>query len=48
LSEKNKKDIEDIKPKYLKGLKFNFVSTMDEVLKLALTKESVKSPKKIA
>jgi ATP-dependent Lon protease len=44
---KNKKDIEDIKPKYLKGLKFNFVSTMDEVLKLALTKEKVKSPKKI-
>jgi len=44
---KNKKDIEDIKPKYLKGLKFNFVSTMDEVLKLALTEETVKSPKKI-
>ena len=48
LCEKNKKDIEDIKPKYLKGLKFNFVSTMDEVLKLALTKEKVKSPKIIA
>jgi len=47
LCEKNKKDIEDIKPKYLKGLRFNFVSTMDEVLKLALTKEKVKSPKKI-
>ena len=45
LCEKNKKDIEDIKPKYLKGLKFNFVSTLDEVLKLALTKETVKSPK---
>jgi ATP-dependent Lon protease len=48
LCEKNKKDIEDIKPKYLKGLKFNFVSTMDEVLKLALTKEMVKNAKKIA
>jgi ATP-dependent Lon protease len=45
LCQKNKKDIEDIKPKYLKGLKFNFVSTMDEVLKLALLKEKVKSPK---
>jgi len=47
LCDKNKKDIEDIKPKYLKGLKFNFVSTMDEVIKLALIKEKVKSPKKI-
>ena len=47
LCKKNKKDIEDIKPKYLKGLKFNFVSTMDEVLKIALLKEKVKSPKKI-
>jgi len=44
---KNKKDIEDIKPKYLKGLKFNFVKSMDDVLKLALLKEKVKSPKKI-
>jgi len=47
LCTKNKKDIEDIKPKYLKGLKFNYVSTLDEVLKLALTKEMVKYPKKI-
>lgn len=47
LCEKNKKDIEDIKPKYLKGLKFNFVTTLDEVLKLALIKEKVKSSKKI-
>ncbi len=47
LSEKNKKDIEDIKPKYLKGLKFHYVKTMDEVLKIALLKEKVKSPKKI-
>ena len=47
LSEKNKKDIEDIKPKYVKGLKFHYVKTMDEVLKIALLKEKVKSPKKI-
>jgi ATP-dependent Lon protease len=47
LSEKNKKDVEDIKPTYLEGLKFQYVKTMDEVLKLALLKEKVKSPKKI-
>ncbi|MGV6860986.1 MAG: endopeptidase La [Putridiphycobacter sp.] len=47
LSQKNRKDIEDIKPKYLKGLKFHYVKTMDEVLKIALLKEKVKSPKKI-
>jgi ATP-dependent Lon protease len=47
LCEKNRKDIEDIKPKYLKGLKFHFVTTMDEVIKIALLKEKVKSPKKI-
>ena len=47
LCHKNKKDIEDIKPKYLKGLKFNFVKSMDDVLKLALLKEKVESPKKI-
>lgn len=48
LSEKNRKDIEDIKQSYLKGLKFHYVKTMDEVLKIALLKEKVKSPKKIA
>jgi ATP-dependent Lon protease len=48
LSEKNRKDIEDIKQSYLNGLKFHYVKTMDEVLKIALLKEKVKSPKKIA
>jgi len=48
LSEKNRKDIEDIKQSYLKGLKFHYVKTMDDVLKIALLKEKVKSPKKIA
>jgi len=47
LSEKNEKDIDEIKVKYLKGLKFYYVKTMDEVLKIALLKEKVKSPKKI-
>ena len=36
LSDENRKDIEEIKPEYLEGLKFNFVATNDEVLSLAL------------
>ena len=47
LCDKNKKDIDDIKPSYLKGLKFHYVKTMDEVLSLALLAEKVKGPKKI-
>ncbi|MFK8037843.1 MAG: endopeptidase La [Crocinitomicaceae bacterium] len=47
LCEKNKRDIDDIKPSYLKGLKFHYVKTMDEVLKIALIAEKVKSPKVI-
>jgi ATP-dependent Lon protease len=38
----NKKDVDDIKPDYLKGLTFNYVTQMEEVLKLALLKEKVK------
>ena len=34
----NEKDILDIKPEYLKGLQFQYVSQMTEVLKLALLK----------
>ena len=41
LCEKNRKDIEDIKPEYLKGLTFHYVESMKEVLLLALTKEKV-------
>lgn len=41
LCEKNRKDIEDIKPSYLEGLKFHYVSTMKEVLDIALTNEKV-------
>ena len=39
----NKKDVEDIRPHYLKGLQFHYVSKMEEVLELALLKEKVKS-----
>jgi len=39
----NRKDVEDIKPKYLKGLKFHYVTDMMEVIDLALLKQ--KAPK---
>lgn len=39
LSEDNRKDLEEIKPEYIKGLKFHFVNTIMDVLKLALTDE---------
>ena len=36
LSAENRKDIEEIKPEYVKGLAFHYVTTLEEVLKLAL------------
>jgi ATP-dependent Lon protease len=44
LSAKNKRDINEIEKRYLKGLTFRYVDTVDEVLKLALMKEKVKAP----
>ncbi len=44
LSENNKKDIDEINPKYLKGVKFHYVKEMIEVVNLALLKEKVKQP----
>lgn len=41
LSEENRKDIEDIAPKYISGLTFHYVTTALEVMKLALTDEPV-------
>ncbi len=38
----NKKDVDDIKPDYLKGLSFHYVSQMEDVLQHALLKEKVK------
>ncbi len=38
LSAENKKDIDDIKPSYLTGLKFHFVKQMNEVIEIALAK----------
>jgi len=42
LCKDNQKDIEEIKPKYLKGLKFHYVDTMKEVINIALLKQKVK------
>ena len=44
LSEKNKKDVDEIKADYLKGLTFHYVSKMEEVLTIGLTKSKVNDP----
>ena len=44
LCQKNKRDIEEIDQKYLKGLTIKYVDTVEEVLKEALLKEKVKNP----
>lgn len=43
LSDENRKDIEDIKEIYIKGLQFHFVKDIREVLDLALLKEKVQN-----
>ena len=45
LSEENRKDINEINVKYLKGLTFHFVKDMNEVLKIAILSSKVKQPK---
>jgi len=46
LCEDNRRDIEEIKPEYLKGLTFHYVKEMSDVLDLAITKQKVKNAKK--
>jgi ATP-dependent Lon protease len=48
LSEENRKDVEDIKEIYIRGLKFHYVETIMGVLELALLKQKVSNPKKIS
>jgi ATP-dependent Lon protease len=48
LSEENKKDISEINEIYLRGLKFHFVNNIMEVLNIALLKQKVDKPLKIA
>lgn len=47
LSEDNRKDIEEIKDIYIKGLTFHYVKNIMEVLDLALLKQKVNKPLKI-
>lgn len=47
LCEENRRDIEEIKEEYLKGLTFHYVKEMKEVIDLAILKEKVKNPKKL-
>ena len=47
LCEENRRDIEEIKPEYLKGLTFHYVSDMREVIDIAVTKTKVKNYKKL-
>ena len=48
LSEENRKDVEDIKDIYIRGLKFSYVKSIMDVLELSLLKQKVKNPKKIS
>jgi ATP-dependent Lon protease len=45
LCEENKRDIEEIKKDYIKGLRFHYVSDMSEVLEIAITNQKVKNAK---
>ena len=45
LCEENRRDIEEIKSEYLKGLTFHYVTDMSDVIKIALTNQKVKNAK---
>lgn len=47
VSEENRKDVEDINELYIRGLKFQYVESIMNVLELALLRQKVKNPKKI-
>lgn len=44
MSKENKKDIEEIKEIYLKGLTFHYVENVGDVFEIALMDEKVKNP----
>ncbi len=46
LSPENQKDIDDIDAKYLKGLNFHYMETLDEIYEFAILKQKVSNPKK--
>ena len=43
MCEKNRKDVVQINPDYIKNIRFHYVKTMDEVVELALQKGRVKN-----
>ena len=47
LCEDNRKDIEEINERYVKGLTFHYVNEMQEVLDTALLSQKVKNAKKL-
>lgn len=47
LCEDNRRDIEEIKAEYLKGLTFHYVTDMREVIDIAITNQKVKNAKKL-
>ncbi|HLT34310.1 MAG TPA: endopeptidase La, partial [Aquaticitalea sp.] len=47
LCEENRRDIEEIKPEYLKGLTFHYVSDMSDVINIAITDQKVTNAKKL-
>ncbi len=44
MCQKNKKDVDDIEPEYIKGLTINYVSQVEEVIDIALLDEKVNNP----
>ena len=47
LSTDNKKNVDEIDSKYLKGLKFHYVNTMKEVIDISLTRSKAANSKKL-
>jgi len=47
LCEDNRRDIDEIKPEYLKGLTFHYVTDMSDVIDIAITNQKVKHAKKL-
>lgn len=47
LSEKNRKDVEEVEPEYIEGLEFHYVKNMTDVAQFALLKDKVKNPRQL-
>ena len=47
LSKQNKKDIQEINVRYLKGMNFHYVDSLNEVIDIALSSKKVKNAVKI-